>query len=216
MLQLSNIKASRISNRINLIFSDNSYLPFFIDDVVKLSLTKNQEIDSDKFDLLINTSLNYLGKEYALRQIAISPKNEKLLSQKLKLFFQKTKKKFNIPTDFSVLLIIENIISDLKSKNLLNESDFISYFIQKNHRKSHLQITFLLSKYGIKIEPSFLKKMLPKNDLLLIQNFLNKKKINPGSLANFNNRQKIIASLYRRGFNLLDIKNVIDDYFKLK
>ncbi|MFA5532546.1 MAG: RecX family transcriptional regulator [Candidatus Shapirobacteria bacterium] len=216
MLQLSNIKASRISNRVNLTFSDNSYLPFFIDDVVKLSLVKNQEIDSEKLDLLIHTSLTYLAKEYALRQIAISPKNEKLLSQKMRLFFQKTKRKFNISNDFPILPIIENIISELKDRNLLNESDFVTYFIQKNRHKSQAQIVFLISQFGIKIDPSLVKKLIPQNDLNLIKKFLDKKRINQNYLSDFNNRQKIMASLYRRGFNLTDIKNVIDDYFKLK
>lgn len=216
MLQLSNIKASRVSNRVNLSFSDHSYLPFFIDDVIKLSLVKNQEIDSEKLDLLINTSLTYLGKEYTLRQIAISPKNEKLLSQKMRLFFQKTKRKLEIPSDFSVSLIIEAIITDLKSRNLLNESDFVSYFIHKNHHKSQAQIMFLLSQFGIKIDPSLVKKLLPQNDLVLIQKFLDKKRISREDLVDFNNRQKIMASLYRRGFNLTDIKTVIDGYLKLK
>lgn len=216
MLQLSNIKASRIQNRVNLIFSDGLYLPFFVDDVFKLSLKKGQEVDSEKIELLSNTSLKYLSREYALRQIANSPKNEKVLSQKLKLFLLKSKKKLNISTDFSVLPIIEDIIFELKSKDLLNESNFISYFIQRNHRKSQKQIIFLLSQQGIKVDPSLVVKLLPKNDLMLIKNFLEKKRINSDFLADFNNRQKTIAKLFNRGFHISDIKSVIDDYLNLK
>lgn len=216
MLQLSNIKVSRIQNRVNLIFSDGLYLPFFVDDVFKLSLKKGQEVDSEKIELLSNTSLKYLSREYALRQIANSPKNEKVLSQKLKLFLLKSKKKLNISTDFSVLPIIEDIIFELKSKDLLNESNFISYFIQRNHRKSQKQIIFLLSQQGIKVDPSLVVKLLPKNDLMLIKNFLEKKRINSDFLADFNNRQKTIAKLFNRGFHISDIKSVIDDYLNLK
>ena len=72
-----------------MIFSDNSYLPFFIDDVVKFSLQKNQTLDEEKFSQVIFAALFYLGWEYALRQVAISPKTEKIISQKLKLFFIK-------------------------------------------------------------------------------------------------------------------------------
>ena len=80
MLTLTDIKTSRIPNRVNLTFSDQSYLPFFIDDVVKLSLTKNQSISPEIFDKIVSASLFYLGKEYALRQVAISPKTQKIIS----------------------------------------------------------------------------------------------------------------------------------------
>ena len=62
MLVLTNIKTSRIPNRVNLTFSDDSYIPFFIDDVIKLSLQKNQNIDEEKFSDIISASLSYLGR----------------------------------------------------------------------------------------------------------------------------------------------------------
>src|SRR5574344_981904 len=110
MLQLISIKpASRIKNRIWLSFSDSSFLPFFIDDVVKLSLQKNQEIDDQKLELITIKSLFYVGQEYALRQIAISPKTEKIIKQKLKTFFYKTIIKYQIKTKIN----IEDISADI-------------------------------------------------------------------------------------------------------
>ncbi len=216
MLQLSNIKASRITNRVNLIFSDGSYLPLFIDDVVKLSLHKGQEIDQKLYEIITNTSLLYLGREYALRQIAISPKTEKNLKLKLKLFFQKIRKKFNLITSDSISIIIDQIITNLNSKNLLNQESFVSYFINKNRHKSKTQILYLLSQQGIEINPEITNRFTLDDDQKLIEKYLNKKRISADLLKDFNYRQKIMASLFRRGFKLSDIKAVIDGLSNLK
>jgi len=216
MLQLSNIKASRITNRVNLIFSDGSYLPFFIDDVVKLSLHKGQEVDITQYEIIKNKSLLYLGKEYALRQIAISPKTEKKLELKLKIYFQKFKKKYNLSDIDSIVSIIKDIISELNSRNLLNKTDFTTYFINKNRHKSRTEILYLLSQQGIESTPFITDQLDFKNDLKLIQKYITKKKITPQDLKDFKYRQKIMASLFRRGFKISDIKAVIDAQSNLK
>jgi len=216
MLQLSNIKASRITNRVNLIFSDGSYLPFFIDDVVKLSLHKGQDVDNTQYDIIKDKSLRYLGREYALRQIAISPKTEKKLELKLKIYFQKFKKKYNLSDVSSVSSITNDIISDLNSRNLLNKTDFTTYFINKNRHKSRTEILYLLSQQGIESTPFVTDQLNIDNDFELIKNYLNKKKISSSDLKDFNYRQKIMASLFRRGFKISDIKAVIDGQVNLK
>jgi len=215
MLQILKAKTSRINNRINLVFSDNSYLPLFIDDYLKLSLNKGQDIDQETYNLIAQKSLMYLAREYALRQIAISPKSKKNLSQKLNIFLIRTVKKFNLK-DFSFKNIIEEIIGDLESRKLLNSDDFADYFIKKNSHKSSRQILNLLSQQGIKINPNQLKENMLNNDLDLIKKYLNKKKINPEDLSDFKYRQKIIARLYQQGFDLNDIRKIIDAYSKLK
>jgi len=216
MLVITNIKTSRIPNRVNLVFSDQSYLPFLIDDVIKLSLTKNSPIDQSKLDLILNASLKYLGIEYALRQIAISPKTEKILTFKLKQFFKKTTQKFKLFSGYSYLATVEGIVSELNSKNLLNPANFVFYFINKNKSKSKSQIKFLLARQGIDISQFNLDQTLPDNDLSAITKFLSKKKITSKDIANFNAKSKIYASLFRRGFQMSDIKAAIDDYLKLK
>ena len=209
-MKLNNIKISRIPNRVNLVFSDQSYLPFFIDDVVKLSLIKNQEIDSEKLNIIINACLKYLGKEYALRQIAFSPKTEKILSQKLKQFFFRTSQKFKLLSQFSTSSVIDEIIFELSDRNLFNQSDFTSYFINKNKSKSKSQIKFLLNQQGIDFDSSVL------NDKQAIQKILSKKKVTTQFLSDFKLKSKLFASLFRRGFQLSDIKEAIDDFIQLK
>ncbi len=213
MLVLTNIKTSRIPNRVNLTFSDDSYIPFFIDDVIKLSLQKNQNIDEEKFSDIISASLSYLGREYALRQIAISPKTEKILSQKLKIFFIKTTRKYKHFIDFKADQIISNIITDLNSKKLLNQDDFVKSFLAKNKKKSTNQIKFLLAQKGIDTN----SVDIPKNDdLESIKRILTKKRITKEILTDFKAKNKLYASLFRQGFDISDIKAAIDELVTLQ
>lgn len=213
MLVLTNIKASRIPNRVNLIFSDDSYLPFFIDDVVKLSLQKNQIIDEEKFSQIISAALFYLGWEYALRQVAISPKTQKIISQKLKLYFFKASHKYKHFIGFKPDQIISTIINDLISRNLLNQEDFVKSFIAKNHRKSTSQIKFFLSQKGVDVSNLTLDKT---NDINSIKQILAKKRVNREVLTDFKAKNKLYASLFRQGFDISDIKAAIDDYLSLQ
>jgi SOS response regulatory protein OraA/RecX len=213
MLILTNIKTSRIPNRVNLIFSDDSYLPFFIDDVVKLSLQKNQTLDDEKFSQIISAALFYLGREYALRQVAISPKTQKIISQKLKLFFLKTSRRYKHFTGFKSDQTISTIINELNSRNFLNQDDFVKSFIAKNHRKSANQIKFLLSQKGVDVSNLKLEKT---NDIDSIKQILSKKRINQEILSNFQAKNKLYASLFRQGFDISDIKAAIDDYLSLQ
>ncbi len=131
-MQIISIKASKTPNRVWITFSDRSFIPFFIDDVVKLSLVKNQEINESKLQLIIQTCLFFVGREYTLRQVAISPKTEKIINQKLKLFFRKTILKYKINTNnLNLDDIGRQIIQELKDRKLLDDQDFIDYYLKK-------------------------------------------------------------------------------------
>lgn len=208
-MQISNIKASRIPNRVWLTFSDKSFIPFFIDDVVKLSLTKNQEIDESKFELIIQTALQFTGREYALRQIAISPKTEKIINQKLKLFFRNLTLKYKINTNnLNLNEINQQTIQYLKDKKLLNDQDFIDYFIKKNKKKSRQQIIYSLQQLGVNQELLSSISFNQESDVDKIKKIILKKK-NIDKL-------KLKASLYRRGFNLSDINRAFDDWVNFR
>lgn len=213
MLSLVNIKTSRIKNRVNLVFSDKNYLPFFIDDVVRLSLVKNQELNSEILDQIKYMSLLYLGKEYALRQIAISPKTEKILFQKLKIFFYKKTQKFNLLSLTPVDSIINQIIADLKEKKFLNQENFIDYFIKKNKFKSVVEIKYLLKQKGI--DTSSLN-ISSDNENDSIKKILSKKKVNRKLLSDYSYKNKLYASLFRRGFTMVAIKTAIDEFLSLQ
>jgi len=217
MLQITSIKpASRIKNRIWLSFSDSSFLPFFIDDVVKLSLQKNQEIDDQKLELITTKSLFYVGQEYALRQIAISPKTEKIIKQKLKAFFYKIIIKYQIKAKVNTDDIINEILAKLIDRELLNSKSFITYFVKKNQRKSKRQILFLLQQQGINSESISSDIFDQTDDVEKIKKILIKKKFDADDFADFNKKNKITSSLYNKGFSLSDIKCAIDDLLNFR
>ena len=213
MLSLVNIKTSRIKNRVNLVFSDKNYLPFFIDDVIRLSLTKNQELSPEVLDQIKTLSLLYLGKEYALRQIAISPKTEKILFQKLKIFFYKKTQKFKLLDSIPADSISNQIITELKDKQFLNQSDFVDYFLKKNKSKSVAEIKFLLRQQGVEISSL---NISPDNENQSIKKILSKKNVNRDQMSDYKYKNKIYASLFRRGFPISAIKAAIDEYLSLQ
>lgn len=216
-MQIISIKASKTKNQLWLTFSDQSFIPFFIDDVVKLNLIKNQEINDSKYHLIIQTCLQFIGREYALRQIAISPKTEKILNQKLKFFFKKAILKYQIKTHHQNLSeIIQQIIDELKAKKLLNDSDFINYFVKRNSKKSRQQVVYFLRQLGV--NPDLLLKLEfnQESDIDKIKKFLEKKNIDKSKLTNFKEKSKLKASLFRRGFNLSDINDAIDDWLNFR
>ncbi len=194
-MQITSIKASKIPNRVWVTFSDGSFIPFFIDDIVKLGLINNQEIDEQKYQQIIKSCLFYLGKEYSLRQVAISPKVEKIISQKLNFFLKKNIFKYKIEYS-NINEIIQEIIDYLNSKKLLDEKSFIEYFVRKNKRKSKNQIQYLLSQLNIKTD-------IKSQDSELIKQIIQKK-------SNMD-KLKLKSLLYRRGFNISDINSAFDD-----
>jgi SOS response regulatory protein OraA/RecX len=212
-MQIITIKASKTPNQVWLTFSDHSYLPFFIDDVVRLALVKNQEIDESKITLIVKTSLSYLGREYALRQIAISPKTEKILFQKLKTFFYKKTQKFKLLLSTPSDLVINQIIGDLKEKKFLNQESFIDYFIKKNKYKSIAEIKYLLNQQGIDTTSLNLSS---DNENQSIKKILSKKHLTQELFSDFSYKNKLYSSLFRKGFSVSSIKTAIDEYLSLQ
>lgn len=129
-MKILKLKASRIKNRINILFEDGSYLPLFIDDVIKKNLKIGDNIEIDDLKKL---STEYLVREYALRQIAISPKTQKIL-------FQKIKRKFKEFNPDSIITALSPYLDDQK---------YIDYILKKFKQKSNREISYRLKLAGI-------------------------------------------------------------------
>jgi SOS response regulatory protein OraA/RecX len=54
------------------------------------------------------------------------------------------------------------------------------------------------------------------SDVDKIKNILNKKNIDKSKLTDYNAKNKVKASLYRRGFNLSDINRAFDDWLNFR
>lgn len=206
-LQLVQVLPSRrIKDRLWLIFSDSTKLPFSLDDYIKFSLKTGQEIDSQNFQKLKGTALFYLLYNYSLNQVALSPKIRQTLSPKLrqKLYFYQ--KKYKLSGDYSFL--VEEIIDKLSSLSLLNESAFIDYLLRKNKNRSRLYLEKLFSAYHLSLPQDY-----SFNDQNNLQTFLIKKS-HYLNLSDPSVKNKIISSLLRKGFAYSDIKSAIDEFNK--
>lgn len=203
-MHILSLKATTRGQEALLTFSDNSTIIFNLDDVVRLSLAKYQELSPEKIKEIYQFSLKFLLTKYALRQIAISPKTEKIITSKLNFQLKKLLQKYPYPkSDYSFL--ISSLVDYLKSQNLLNQNDYITHFIKSHPRYSSIKIKGLLQAQGLVVNDA------PTSDKAKILNILQKKYLK-SQLADFPTKNKIIGRFYRQGFSLSDIKSAFDDY----
>jgi SOS response regulatory protein OraA/RecX len=207
-LQLLRILPSRrINNRVWLIFSDSLKLPFFIDDVFILGLKTNLEISKDLFEKIKTASLYYLLYNYSLNQIALSPKISQTLSPKIKQKLYFYLRKYKLDGDFSFL--VDQIITKLSSQGLLDEIAFSNYLLRKNKKHSRQYLSRLFSFYHLDFPQDY-----QNNDIQKIKGLLIKKKYLSLNLLENSVKNKLYASLIRKGFAYSDIKTAIDELNK--
>lgn len=207
------VVSSRFPNRATIKFSDNSFLPLGLVAIHKLHLNKNQQVDSQKHQEIISASLKFLLKNYALRQIAVSAKTEKMLQQKLQSFLRQTLTKYHLSPSADHQAIIQETLSYIKDRGLLRPQELIDYVLRKHKNKSSFYIKRLLQQKGA--DPSLLPPPLPHQEVEKIKRLLAKKHIKTKDLTAYKSRMKISASLANKGFSYSDIKMAIDDLTNL-
>ncbi len=209
-LQLQRLLPSRrTKNRVWLIFSNSVKLPFYADDVLKLGLKSNLEINDELFEKIKTSSLYYLLYNYSLNQVALSPKIKQTLSPKIRQKLYLYQKKYKLTGDYQFL--IEEIIDKLSSLNLLDESSFSDYLLRKNKKHSRQYLSRLFSFYHLT-----LPQENPEEDIKNIKEILLKKKYLSLNLSDNTAKNKLIVSLLRKGFAYNDIKIAIDESIKNK
>ena len=201
------LPSRRTKNRIWLIFSDSSKLPFFADDVVVLGLKTNLDISDELFEKIKVKSLYYLLYNYSLNQIALSPKISRTLSPKIRLKLHIYLRRYKLIGDY--IYLVDEIIEKLSSLNLLDDVAFAQHILRKNKKHSKQYLSRLFSFYHLKLPPDFLN-----NDIENIKEILLKKKYLLVNWAENSVKNKIIASLARKGFAYNDIKTAIDELIK--
>jgi len=213
-MHLKSIKSSRIKDRLYLHFSDGLIIPFYIDDYVLLKLKKGQDVDQPLFLQLLNKSVGYLLKNYALRQLGLSPKTKKIISQKLSFYLNTALVRYKLPSSLiDKNSLISEVISYLETNQLLNESAYVDYFIKKNSNKPRRYLEYNLKTNGIDI--SSYSHLLPQADSETdnVKSII-LKKYSRLDLNNYQDKNKIMAALYRKGFSLSAIKVAIDGLLK--
>ena len=202
-MQILTISHSRQPQKVWLKFDNDLLLPFKIDDLVTLNVKKFIELDEAALAKIQAASARFIMTEHALRQIAISPKTSKLLSQKLTNYQRLIQKKYNYPSLITSGLI-ELIVQEISAHGLLDDTKFIEYYVRRHSKMSQMQIKYNLQSLGLKY--SSLESDHDKVAKIIFQ------KSKTADLTDFNTKNKLIASLYRKGFAINLVKTVIDEY----
>ncbi|MFA5894684.1 MAG: RecX family transcriptional regulator [Candidatus Shapirobacteria bacterium] len=205
-MQIITISPSRKSQQqVWLKFDDGTLLPFKVDDIVRLKLSKFTDISSDFFQTILVASATYLLLEYSLRQIAISPKTEKSLQQKLKIYCQKLKFKYNFSLDL-IYPLIDSTVQRIVDDGLIDNQGYVDHLLRKYPRKSSAEISYLLRQQGITYAP----KLDSSVEITKIKNIIIKK-YSSYNLADYNVKNKLVSNLARKGFPIEFIKTAIDE-----
>jgi SOS response regulatory protein OraA/RecX len=207
---LQQIRPSKSPEKIYLLFNNGSLLPLKLDDYVLEKLKSGQVITDSLFDRLSVLSLTYLLKNYALRQIAISPKIETVLRPKLNRQVDIYFHKFSFaPIDTQP--IIADLIDYLNQKKLLDPTTYASYLINRNPSKSLHYLRQLFSHHHL--DHSLLT--FSTDDLIKIKKLVDKKTKSLPKPMDFKTKTRLIGFLTRKGFAYSDIKTAIDEIVKV-
>lgn len=194
---LERIKPSFGGKQFLIYFSNGQFFPVSPEDVFTLKLSSGQKINNSLYQKITDSSLYFLLKSYALRQLAISPKSEKTLRLKLKHRYPQAND-----------LHIDQTICYLRQKNLLNQQQFLDYFLKRHSRKSARHLQYLLRREGIRYS------LHSNNEIPKILKILHRKKNADQLLSQNQTRIRLMASLVRLGFSLNDVKIGIDEFLK--
>ncbi len=205
-MQLRQTKKSRSSDKIWLTFDDGSFMPFKIDDFVIHKIKIGTEVD---YNFLCQLSLKFLLNNYALRQIAISPKINQILIPKLKNQARYYQKKYSFP-DINSSQIIDETINYLENNNWLNQDNYAKFLIKKHSKKSRRYLEQLFNFYHLD------KTLLINNDKNNLKNLLLKKINKLSKPLDFKTKNKLIQSLVQKGFAYFDIKSTIDEVANIR
>lgn len=206
-MQLVTISPSPHPPKVWLKFSDDSLLPFKLDDVVSLGIKKLTDLDEDILNKIYFSSLRYILLEYALRQVAISPKVKKVLLPKLNQKLRYYISKYQYP-DLGYQSIIEETLAYLGDHQLLDSRQYSSHIIHKYKNKSRREIDFILQSQGIKVSAD----TIPSDREKIVH--LIQKKMKTIGIVDVKQKNKLISALARKGFAIGEVKSVIDDLTK--
>lgn len=212
-MQLISVTPARRSGVLILHFSDNSVLQLDSTDFVKLNLKKNAHLSYSLLVSVRRCSVRFLLTSYALRQVAISPKIEVVLRPKLKSQLRQIISKYRLPPMFVSPALIDEVIGYLHLRRLLNVPDFVDSQIRRHPHLSRRALIARLHQFGVDRE-QLQSLPSPQDENTKIKYFLCKKHLTRQDLTDNKTRNKIIASLLRKGFSLNQVKSVIDAVVK--
>ncbi|MCL4384462.1 recombination regulator RecX [Patescibacteria group bacterium] len=186
-------------------FSNQKLLRLPLDLVVKEHLTTGLQLSLPRYRRLLRKSIRYRLKEYALNQIALSPKTEFLLRQKLKLFCLKH--------HLQASRTIEFVVKIVKGHGFLDNEKFVNHYLAKFPRKSLAMLKFELAAKGVpRPVIDSLVRVDPASSRQAIFAILRRRHATSQSLGDLREKNRILSAILRKGFTLDEAKSAIDEY----
>lgn len=171
-------------------------------DIERYHLNEEQILTDAEYDRILEETIYHRAIEKALSILKFSDRSEVELRNKL---FQA-----EYPPS-----VIDRVIIYVKEYDYLNDSRFVSSYIRaRMNRKSKLMIKTELLQKGISkenIEEAFLREYGEEEEdaeITAIRRAIAKKTSDPETLSP-EEKQKLMASLYRKGFDIGKIKHIL-------
>lgn len=171
-------------------------------EVEQYSLEEGTVLTGNIYDCILEDTILPRAKQKALNLLKFSDRSEQELTTKLK-------------EALYPMMVVEKVIAYVKEYGYLNDERFASSYIRSRmSRKSKRVIMLELQNKGIKNQ--LLEKIItevyqyeesdPEEEA--IKKAIHKKIMSPDQLS-YEDKQKLIASLYRKGFDLDKIKKIL-------
>ena len=192
---------SNKKNKKNKILLDNDTFFYLYDsEIKKLDLHEKNEIDPVLYNVIFEEYLFARAKKKALAIL------DKTMSSKEQI---RTKLRRNDFCDE----VIDKVISLLEEYNLLNDYEYAKAYISSyQNKKSIRELKFELQKRGI--DRDIIEELVSNIDssemeIANIEKLVRKYRDSEGNIP-IEKRQKIMASLYRKGYDKNNILRVLD------
>lgn len=192
---------SNKKNKKNKILLDNDTFFYLYDsEIKKLDLHEKNEIDPVLYNVIFEEYLFARAKKKALAIL------DKTMSSKEQI---RTKLRRNDFCDE----VIDKVISLLEEYNLLNDYEYAKAYISSyQNKKSIRELKFELQKRGI--DRDIIEELVSNIDssemeIANIEKIVRKYRDSEGNIP-IEKRQKIMASLYRKGYDKNNILRVLD------
>lgn len=213
-MSLSIVSARAISSSTTKItLSDGRYLLLPVGELTRLNISKPQPLTERQFKGLLFCSLLFRTREYALRQVALSPKVEGQLTPKLIRFIKNLNyRQKSLFADLDYQSVVSQVIDYLSERQLLDQTDFITSFVRRHARHSKIFILAKLANFGIS-RPQAISHIPVSHDRQAIIRLL--AKVSPLTLKEPRAKNRFLAKLTRLGFPLNEVISIIDEHHRI-
>lgn len=210
-------KVKILSNLVVAISVDKVRVKISIDDLASEKYKKGMVLSEAGWQRLLRLSIEFLAKNYSLKLLSYSAKSESETKRKIKDKIVYWLWRNKIETSKRVIdEVVFNSLTFLKKRKFVDDDAYVESILRRYKDKSKKEIYFKLIGKGV--------------DREIINNHLNNfddrermairaciiKKNRAKTIVSEDEKKKLLASLYRKGFSIRLAKTEIDDLIQNK